>query len=520
MFNKDILKFVPLFLATCHVKGAIFNFDLVLEPSQEFVQYNEAFLRGPGSIDLSNLTFTAISGAYKNDEMYDDFVEATDDEYRTRQLETVGTRQLDGGIEQGASFVDVAIFRLPNNCAQAKGGCDWSALGVGKRGTNGELRWCCSSESVALGLCAHTDEKYGRLIIDKTKFGGELRSVSVPQDGPMSKQIRLGKVNEKKSGTYVVLYANCDDNARQISIKGRSVWKSKHGYLPGELFGFMYFYTFVTFIYGALFFWFAFLMSQNKDTRIEIEKWIVFAIGLGLLEMIFRSGDYYVWNGSGHRSSFIIWIGIMIGVLKQGMSRCLAVMVSMGWGVSRDSLSTAARAMSVGLAIAYIFISALSDCLIVFAVENMSTLSYREEKGIVSFVNVLRLLQSLVDTIFIVWVLMALSKSIKYLESNNEKTKLTRMEQLRNIFIGAVSFAVICILFSVFDRYKEGGIVAEEHAWAKDAASEVNYLFVLIGIAMLWRPNESAQNYAYFKELSPMYYDDEEEDLELSDMNG
>jgi hypothetical protein len=76
------------------------------------------------------------------------------------------------------------------------------------------------------------------------------------------------------------------------------------------------------------------------------------------------------------------------------------------------------------------------------------------------------------------------------------------------------------MLFQAFDKVAENGILAEEHAWAMDAASEVIYLFVLIGISLIWRPSENSQKYAYFKELSPMYMDDDEDDLELSDVNG
>ena len=68
-------------------------------------------------------------------------------------------------------------------------------------------------------------------------------------------------------------------------------------------------------------------MYVNEESRIDIEKWIFFAIVLGLLEMIFRTGDYFVWNSDGYRSDFIIWIGILTGVLKIGISRCLLVMV-------------------------------------------------------------------------------------------------------------------------------------------------------------------------------------------------
>jgi hypothetical protein len=51
------------------------------------------------------------------------------------------------------------------------------------------------------------------------------------------------------------MYANCDEAGRDIFVSGVSVWKSRHGYLPGELFGFMYFYVAATVVYFIMLIW-------------------------------------------------------------------------------------------------------------------------------------------------------------------------------------------------------------------------------------------------------------------------
>jgi hypothetical protein len=38
---------------------------------------------------------------------------------------------------------------------------------------------------------------------------------------------------------------------------------------------------------------------------------------------------------------------------------------------------------------------------------------------------------------------------------------------------------------------------------------ELNYIFVLMGVAVLWRPQENAKEYAYVMELSAMTSDDD-----------
>jgi Lung seven transmembrane receptor len=255
-------------------------------------------------------------------------------------------------------------------------------------------------------------------------------------------------------------------------------------------------------------------MYVNEEHRIEIEKWIFLSICLGLLEMIFRSGDYFVWNADGYRSNFIIWIGVLTGVLKQGISRCLIVMVSLGWGVVRDSLGSTMRTIVV-LGASYIGVSAVRDLMLVFAVEDMTTLSYDAEEEIFSVIRILTLVISAVDVIFIMWILDALNNTMMYLENMNQSRKLERYLKLRCLFLFSILFATMWAVFTLVHTVNEEGIVEEENAWAIDAASEVNYLFVLVGVAYLWRPNPNAKEYAYVMELPVMGADGENE-LELT----
>lgn len=490
-------------------------YSLILEPTDSFVHYNDGFIRAPGFIDIGSLNFTAMSEAMGGTD--DGVFGSGGDDKMTggsgkppRQ-----SRQLEGGVETGGTAVDIAIFHLPQKCAHSRNGCDWAELGVGNRSQDGSLRWCCNAEAVALGLCTSGDKTSGRLMIDSTKFTGNHRFVTVPREGPMSKQIRYGKMEENESGNYVVLFANCNEMGREIYVTGDSVWKSKHGYLPGELYGFMYFYTFITLVYFGLLVWYGICMYVNEEHRIEIEKWIFLAIVLGLVEMIFRTADYFVWNADGYRSTFIIWIGVLAGVLKQGISRCLIVMVSLGWGVVRDSLGSAMRLIVV-LGTAYICVSAVRDLMIVYAIEDMNKISYNEQQHLFNAVKALTLAVSVIDVIFIMWILDALNNTMLYLENMNQTRKLERYLKLRCLFLFSLLFATVWAVFTIVDTINVEGIVAEEHAWAIDAATEVNYLFVLIGVALLWQPNPNAREYAYVMELPAMGTDGENE-LELTD---
>lgn len=136
------------------------------------------------------------------------------------------------------STIDIAAFHLPNDCASTRSGCDWIDLGIGARSDDGEeVRWCCSPDAVQLGLCRGT--QMGRLIL-QDNFDGKHRSINVPETGEYSDHLTSGPFKTKdQSGKFVVVFANCNDNGRPIMIQGKTVWKSNHGYLPGDLFGLM-----------------------------------------------------------------------------------------------------------------------------------------------------------------------------------------------------------------------------------------------------------------------------------------
>jgi hypothetical protein len=511
-------------------RAEIRDMEFLLEPTEDSIHFTDGYLRGPGYIDLSALVFTAVSENFTpvdvgtnddsplNDDDNDDNSNAPDDTGADGgNRRDLRARGLDGGVEEGLTTVDMAVIGLPQKCANSRSGCDWTEQGIGGRLPDGNLRWCCSTEAVAAGLCESHNS--GKLIINSTSFTGAYKFVNVPPHGPMSKHLRFGQINEANSGQFVVVFANCNEGGRQIVARGKTVWKSVHGYLPGELYGFMNFYAILTGMYLILLLWYGYLMHVNEESRIAIEKWILMTTVLGLLEMFFRTGDYFVWNVDGYRMNLAMYIGIILGVVKRGLSRALIIMVALGWGVVRDSLGSALRTIIV-LTAAYVGVSVSRDLMLVFAIEDMETLSYDAEVELFDVVTILTFVVAAVDVIFILWILDALNNTMEYLQSMNQSRKLMRYLRLRCIFLFSILFATIWVVFSLVDTYDENGIIREEHEWSVDAATEINYFYVLAGVAFLWRPNPSAKEYAYVMELSATGEGNDGEDTHELELTG
>jgi len=101
-------------------------------------------------------------------------------------------------------------------------------------------------------------------------------------------------------------------------------------------------------------------------------------IGIGLLECLFRTLTCWGWNMTGNQPMAFAYLGIIMGVLKHGISRCLIVMVSLGWGVIRDTLGSALHRI-VFLGIVYVVLAGARDIFVVLAYEDMQTMSYDAE---------------------------------------------------------------------------------------------------------------------------------------------
>lgn len=518
-----VLLFLSSLLALCQVgKCEIRAFNLLLEPSSEYIHFIEGFLRGPGYIDLTELLFVASdsevntpqssSDSTKNDGNRHDFRRALASNSNSSSSSNSGA-----DFPMEGSALEIAVLKLDDECQQTRTGCDWTDHGVGAMSEDGlSTYYCCSTDAIENGYCAGT--QVGRLIIDGDSFTGSHRMINVPASGEYSGTIKWGKIEETESGRYLVIFANCNDDGRRVIVEGHTVWKSVHGYLPGDLFGLMYFFMFLFVAYLGILLWYGITMKMFEDANIPIQSWIFGTICVGTLEVFFRSGDLFVWNEDGRRFWIAYYVGVILGVLKRGVSRCLLVMVSLGWGVVHDELGSEMRKIHL-LGGLYIVISLVDDIMAEVAYSEIQRMSTKKEEELIDIVLVLGLVIVLINLIFYFWIIDSLSSTMEYLESMKQTRKLLRYLRLRMILMFSILFGVMWAVFSIVDTYDQG-IAAQESKWVIDSLVEVIYLFVLVAVAWLWRPQENANEYAYVMELPAMSaaVDDDDDDgvIELS----
>eukprot|EP00956_Cyclotella_meneghiniana_P018123 scaffold29938_cov70-Cyclotella_meneghiniana.AAC.2 len=494
------------------------RFDGPINAASNYIHYSEGYVVTPGYVDISDLVFEAVGEAGNGGgemmmEYYDDDGVGYDDDGGVMEYgdddgggDGDERRRLDdnGGVE---TYVDIVLFHEPSKCANTRFGCDWTELGIGASDTTGNLRWCCSDDASALGLCTGGPSQEGRLIVDPSKFRGQHKFLLVPPQGEWRRNVQDGLFvldnKEEPSGKYVMVVANCNEsNGRDLTVSGEYTWSSVHGYLPGNLFGEMYFFMVLFVCYLVVFTVYGCKMNTYREAIIPIQKWMLATIGIGLLEVFFKAGDLWVWNVDGDRFWFSLYTGVVVGTLKRAISRCLVVMLCLGWGVTCDTLGSKFKTI-VMLGVIYAGLSATRDVMTVLAITENEILSVSEETEILDVVTILTFCTSLLDVIFYLWIFRALSQTMEYLESMNQAIKLKRYLRLRLILLISVLFAFLWTMFGIVDSYNEQRMVTEEeNGWVLNAVWEVNYLMVLIGLSCLWAPEPGAKEYAYVMELS------------------
>jgi hypothetical protein len=173
-----------------------------------------------------------------------------------------------------------------------------------------------------------------------------------------------------------------------------------------------------------------------------------------------------------------------------------------GWGVVRDDLGPIMKKIYFCGGI-YVVVALVHDIMTVVAYTEIQRMSEQEEEEIFDIVTILALVLALIDANFYFWIIDSMSSTMEYLESMKQTSKLMRYLRLRCILMFSIFFAVIWAVFCIVDQFDEG-IVSLETKWVVDASMEMNYLFVLVAVAWLWRPQANAKEYAYVMELPSM----------------
>jgi hypothetical protein len=86
-------------------------------------------------------------------------------------------------------------------------------------------------------------------------------------------------------------------------------WMSEHGFLPGDLFGLLFFYSGLAGVYLFLVIVYWCGMKMYQDSAIPIQRYILATLVLGFLESFLLTMDLYILNDRGNRWKAVVYSG-------------------------------------------------------------------------------------------------------------------------------------------------------------------------------------------------------------------
>lgn len=432
-------------------------------PSEGTIDLIEAFIHGPGYVDLSDISFEALSSEMNRS-------------------------------KKNTTAMDIAVFKLPHHCRKL------SCAGIGLESKFGEPNVCCTQRAIEQKECDASN--YGRLIYSDDKFRGVTRTVTVPPQvkGNISPEhLEDPKINLYASGLYVLAFANCNEKeGRVVQMQGGLVWKSEHGYLPGNLFRVYHLLIFLFCCWTALFICYAgsvFYKIKKGNEPLRAELWIALTIFAGFLEIMIEITSLTITNRTGHTRIGLATLGTFITSFKQIFARCVAVMLAMGAGMttfSSNSASTSEPKTShvIRFGAIYLVISLVLDSSYTSIIRSASKTQRITEKTVVmlEFDEVIFALLFMMDCVFYVWVFRALKQTTVYLSTMNRgQESLQRYRHLRTIARAVMSAIVIIVIFSLVQS-RRSPVYAKKGRFVLDILTDFTYLACFTSVAYLWRP--------------------------------
>jgi len=340
-------------------------------------------------------------------------------------------------------------------------------------------------------------QRPGRLMLSGSMNNAFLHTVQFPANSHF--HAKEGQMPVLESGVYILVFSNCG-NFSEAEVSGSVIVKNAYGFLPGNEYHKMPFYGWLSLIYVAMALAWMGLSLRWWRELFHIQYCIAAVIFFGLVEAFLWWMCYNDWNRTGIRGRFLFIMAILSSVVKSIFSYMLALVASLGWGVTRPYLDRRTILKVQGITFLYTVMDFVRT----------SVLSFRHSHSLsLPFVLFCLLPVALLNGAIFYWIFTALSSLMETLRERRQHEKLQLFERLWAILVFALSLASLTLLFQIFDLSRSINIRWHYQWFFADGVSHILFLFVLAAMMYLWAPNKNSQRYAY-SHLSELGDDEED----------
>lgn len=311
-----------------------------------------------------------------------------------------------------------------------------------------------------------------------------------------------------KEGWHNVIFQFCGiDKVSMPAAKmdGFVTFQNPYGYLPAELFGLLPFeaaravaFTLMGLIFGVLF-------MLYRDSAIPLHYAILFVFSVACIESSLWLAAYESINRTGtpYCCPFppLVVAGLVLQIFRQTVSRSLLLIVSLGYGVVRPKMMPQEWTAVVVVSLLYFVASTVSQVSEIVLVNDVHE---DAPQGVVWY----QVPELVMDVIFLSWIYLALTSTIRILTEFKQSQKLRMYRWLTGvIYFFTFIFSVVTVV--VFLN-KLGYISWPwQWAWVQQVMWEVLNFGVISCVFAICRPSENSKLLAYASQLPTEDPDDD-----------
>ena len=380
---------------------------------------------------------------------------------------------------------------------------------IGLTTPGGEKIYCCADPTAkSCGFNGRFNQ-----IIMSTKPNGDFyrSSFLASQAGAMEV-----KASVHETGIYTVAFSTC--NHTKVRLKGTIVTMDKNGFLPGYLYMRLPFYAVVSLAYLLVGTIWLILCCLHSNEVTFVQKFISVVMALGLFHSTLQYLDYQIWNESNTRSLFLLYSHVSLGSLTITLGYSLLILVCWGYGIVKPTLGMMKYKVFV-FGVVFFICNTIKDIYkqasIKSSVEDDS-FNNNADGGQMSIVFIL-FPAAIMNSIAMLWIFNALTRTIEELVDNNQVVKLQHFLRFRSIMIMSFSLVATFVIFYLFTENSETLEANYETAWMMDSAPDSLYFFVFACISILWRPSRNSSRYANYNQANTGMTNDDFAGGELTD---
>lgn len=312
-----------------------------------------------------------------------------------------------------------------------------------------------------------------------------------------------------RTGMYSLHFVHCDASlaaGQVVAAEGKTIWKNSRGYLPGRMAPLKPFYGAMSLAFAALAaLWFARYARFWREVS-PLQNFATAAIALGMVEVTTWYLDLAEFDASGVRPAGTTFWAATSGAVRAAACRVLALLVAMGYGVTRPALGCGnARVAALGAAF-------LAAAEVLDVGDNVGIVSDHSPARRLFFI----LPVAALNTVFIYWIFTSLSRTISKLKARRMTAKLEMYRKFANSLTIAVALSLGWITFEVHFKTTDEHNERWRVAWVIPAVWELISFFLLCTICILWTPSKNSMRFAYSREEGEddTEHDDEDDDVE------